>query len=120
MRPLATNPPIEIVAGENMVVGGAMDGSPGIPDDIASEAALRQMIGDGCFACEREESFECALYWNAIEEMTTDVSRENWRRYKLPAESAWAEARQFLARTTERARVRVRFSMVIVRYRRVP
>jgi hypothetical protein len=118
LRPLAINLPIEVVAGGEVLSSGVIDGSPGVPDDVASEAALRQVISDGYFVCEHMESFECALYWDTIEEMWADAG--NWRRWKLPAESTLVEVRQLMARTTGEARVRVRHRMVITRYRRVP
>jgi hypothetical protein len=101
-----------------MVGGGVMDGSPGVPDDVASEAALQEVTDDGCFVCERTESFEYALYWDTIDEMRADAG--NWQRWRLPADSALAEMRQLMARIAEEARVRVRNRMVIARYRRVP
>lgn len=116
LRPLAINPPIEIVGSGEVMAGGVMDGSRGVPDDVASEAALQAVTDDGCFVCERTEFFECALYWDTIDEMTVDVAK--WWRWRLSADSALAEMRQFMARMAEGARVRVRRHMVIARYRR--
>ena len=119
LRPLAFNLPIEVVVGGEVLGSGVVvDGSPGVHDDVASEAALRQVTDDGCFVCEHTESFECALYWDTIEEMKADVG--NWRRWRLPTDSALVAVRQLVARTIEGAKVRVRHSMVIARYRRVP
>lgn len=118
LRPLAINLPIEVVASGGVMVGGVIDGSPGMSDDVAAEAALRQVIDNGCFVCERTESFEGALYWDTLDEMWADAG--NWRRWRLPADSALVGVRQLLARTTEGARVRARHRMIIARYQRVP
>ena len=119
LRPLAFNPPIEVIAdGKVLGSGVVVDGSLRVPDDVASEAALQKVIDDGCFVCERTMSFECALYWDTIEEMRADA--KNWQRWRLPADSALAEVHQLMARTTGEARVRVRRPMVIARYRRAP
>lgn len=116
LRPLAQNPPVEIVVGGQVFLAGRADVSSAMPDDVASDKSLDEVVGEGWFVREREELFDYALFWDTFDEMMAYAEWE-WIRVFLP-EAMLTEARRLLASSGEGARLRVRRRMVISRYRK--
>lgn len=118
LRPVALDPPLEIIDGEQLFLAGRADVSPAIPDDLASNEALAEIVGQGRFVREREALFDYAIYWDTLEEMLA-YAESSWIRVSLP-EAIVAEARRLLAASAGNARLRVRRRMVISRYKKQP
>lgn len=116
LRPLAQNPPVEIVVGEQIFLAGRADVSSAMPDDVASDESLDEVVGEGRFIREHEELFDYAIYWDTLDEMLA-YAEWSWIRVSLP-EAMLTETRRLLASSGEGTRLRVRRRMVISQYRK--
>jgi hypothetical protein len=116
LRPLAQNPPVEIVVGEQVFQAGRADVSSALPDDVVSDKSLDEVVDEGWFVRECEELFDYAIYWDTLDEMIA-YAEWDWIRVFLP-EAMLTEARRLLESSGEGARLRVRRRIVISRYRK--
>jgi len=114
-RPLAPNTLLEITAGKRVIALGSLDGAPGVPDDIAAEAALAEAMNNGWLVREADASFPCAIDWEAVDEMPTELSR-----WKLPPAAELQAAGRTLRSLGRGARIRIRHDTIMTRYRKPP
>jgi hypothetical protein len=116
VRPLAANAPLEIVAGSQVWRAGRVDEAGGLGDDHAANEAVRTVVRDGWFVCERQKRFEYAWYWDTLDELQTHIAERWSNSVKMPA-AVGAEATRLLATAGTGARVRLRLTLTIARYR---
>lgn len=117
LRPQVGNPPLEIIAGgRELLLAGSVDASLDAPDFTAATEVLIQAVHKGWFVCERDESFDYALYWDTLDQMEAYI-KEIWTRVCVP-ETVLAEARRLMANGGEDARLCVRRNIIISRYRK--
>ncbi len=116
LRPLHTSPPIEIVAGGEVLIAGYVDESRGVPNDTAANNSMAQAVQADWFVCEKEEAFDFATYWDTPDELKA-YAEEWWSNSRLP-EEALEEARRLASSNSAVARVRVRYETLISRYRK--
>ena len=69
LRPIHSNPALEILVGEEQYMPGHLLDEDGEPDDIASHEAVAEVVRRGYFALEKKENFKYADYWESLDEM---------------------------------------------------
>ncbi len=116
LRPLHSNPLLEIVSQGDVAVAGQIDETEGIPNDTAANKALAQVVQEKWFTQEQVAAFNFASYWDTPDELKA-YAAERWRNSHIPAE-ALTKARGLMAERGEAAKVRVLFKMLIARYRK--
>jgi hypothetical protein len=117
VRPLAANAPLEIVVGNHVWRAGRVDEAGGLPDDHAANEAVRTVVRDGWFIRERQKRFEYAWYWDTLDELQTHIAERWSNSVKMPA-AVGADAARLLATAGTGARVRLRLTLTIARYRK--
>ena len=80
LRPLSSNPIIEVVTRGGAVAVGGVDDSEEVPDDAAADRAIRRVIDDGWFVTRKHRPFDVEHYWDSVEEMASFIET---RRHKL-------------------------------------
>ena len=116
LRPLAVNPPIEIVTGDQVLLAGRVDDSAGIADDMAADESMNEIVNTGWFVREHNDSFEYKSYWDTVDEMQAYI-KEQWVDAILP-DAVVKEAQRLISMSNEGAKVRTRLSMMISQYRK--
>jgi len=116
LRPLAANSPIEVVTGQQSRLAGRIDDSRDRLDDRAADKAVSQILRNGWFVREREETFDYIAFWDTLEEMQIYI--EEKRSSLVLPDSVVAEAQWLLLDSDETARLRIPFKMIIARYRK--
>jgi hypothetical protein len=118
LRPVAESYPIEIVRGQDIeVVGSVEPSAKAFADDAASDDAVRAMVRERLLAARRRIEFECALWWDTVDEMRD--SFESWTRHVAPSPARLARARAAEARGGA-TRLRSRGRLILSIYGRRP
>jgi hypothetical protein len=119
LRPLLERWPVEVTWGnEFRPVGRLVDLPEGLSDDQAANQAMEEAARRGWFTFEQGKRFSLFYSWDTASEMEQFL-REEWDGFvqlddevNRAAKSAWAVA-------NADARVRVRASMIVNRWRKV-
>lgn len=119
LRPVLESWPVEVAWGSgNRKVGRLTDLPEGLSDDQAADRAIAEAARRGWFVLEQGERFSLFYSWDTAKEMEQHL-REEWDGFVQldddilqATKSAWAVA-------DADARVRVRASMIINRWRRI-
>ncbi len=119
LRPLLGRWPVEIAWGNEYREAGRLRDLPeGLSDDEAANRAMDEAARRNWFALEQKEHFPLFYSWDTANDMEEFV-REEWDSFvqlddavSQAAKSAWAVA-------NADARVRVRASMIINRWKKV-
>jgi hypothetical protein len=119
LRPISSNPTIEVVVqGESFQIG-AIDNSAGVPDDAAAERAIRQVVEDGWFVLSNDSRFQTEHLWDSVEEVASFMET---RRHKMHVHPPYADLekihRDLSAGAMSRARLRCRWGAVLAVYRK--
>ena len=69
LRPLHSNPPLEVITIASRFVPGHMVDRTGAVDDIAADEAMDEVVSRGFFAPQMRDAFKFSLYWDTLEEM---------------------------------------------------
>jgi hypothetical protein len=117
VRPLAANAPLDVVAGDQVRLAGRVDETAGLPDDHASNKALRTTVREGWFVREHQAHFDYAWYWDTLDELHTHIAEKWSNSMQLPA-AVGAEAARLLVANGTGARVRLRLTVTMARYRK--
>lgn len=115
LRPRATNWPLEVVADGQVRLAGKVDNAPFVPDDTAADWAIKRMVREGRFMLEHQASFDCASYWDTLEDMLTYYSEDDSPPLTIP-DNVLATTREFTATATQSSKVRIRMSIDLSRY----
>ena len=84
LRPVTSSSPIERIGSPSSVSIGAIDGSPGVDDDRASEAAMARVLRERLFRPVTRECFDLHTYWRDVDELIDHLRRPG-RRRRAPA-----------------------------------
>jgi hypothetical protein len=118
LRPLLEHAPVEVVSARETRNAGSVDQ---IPDDLASDIAANQAIAkaekQGWFVREREDFFPFNYYWDSPKEAQEHIEAE-WSNSVSVDEEVWRNARSIWAVANADARVRIRWRMLIARWRK--
>jgi len=118
LRPLAGNWPVEVVAGRaSQEVGRVTDLPQGLEDDAAANRTMEKAATDGWFVREKEERFPLYYYWDSPNELEAYVN-ENWSDFVTIDADVYKRLRSVWALAAADARVRVKATMLITRWRK--
>jgi len=119
LRPLLGRWPVEVAWGnEYRQVGRLTDLPAGLADDEAAERAMHEAARRGWFALEQGERFSLFYSWDTASDMEQFL-REEWDSFVQLDEEVSRAAKSAWAVANADARVRVRASMIINRWRKV-
>jgi hypothetical protein len=118
VRPRPTNWPLEVVAPGQILLAGRVDNAPFVPDDSAAEKSMEQTVHEGLFSIDHQATFDCASYWNALEDMLTYYEETENPSLTIP-DAVLAAARAFTAASNQQSRVRIRAGMHLARYQKI-
>ena len=117
IRPLTSNPPLEVIFNEEISIAGQVDDSVDTPSDIAANEAVKEVVNRGIFLKQQEERFEFAYYWDKLEDMEVYIE-DQWSDWvNLPQEVS-GKARRLTKDFDGNVRYRVQVDMLISRYKK--
>jgi hypothetical protein len=117
LRPRSEDLQVEVVAGEQIMFAGVIDESVYLPDDVAADNAVAQIVRAGLFSQKHEARFDFAMYWDSADELKA-YARDRWPQTRLP-EAVLVRSRRLMAASSANVRVRIRRKMMIARYQKV-
>lgn len=118
LRPVAVDAPIEIVCGDEVRLIHSVDGSPGLPDDVASDEAVQRVVEAGVFVAEGERrTFPFHFYWDSVNEMETYVHAEWKNRRYPPSPEEFARIREAFDSAGAGAQIRATIELSLSTYR---
>jgi len=118
LRPRATNWPLEVVVDGQVRLAGRVDNAPFVPDDSAAEGAMERMVREGWFSLGQHTSFDCASYWDTLEDMLTYYRESTSPPLTFP-DDVLATAHAFTAPAGRDTKVRIRLSMELSIYHKL-
>jgi hypothetical protein len=117
LRPVHSNPPIELMtAGSHYVPGHVID-EPGAADDRAADEAMDEVVRRGYFTPQIQDAFKFAVYWDTLEGLLAYADRK-WRdKKRLPSE-VLERTRRHIAGIDGRYRICIRSTVHIAVYKK--
>jgi len=86
LRPVHSNPPLEVISSESRFVPGHLVDEAEAVDDQAAHEAMDEVVRRGYFAAQMRDSFKFASYWDTLEGLLA-YDEKKWRDTKcLPVE----------------------------------
>lgn len=117
LRPFYSNPPLEILVGQEHYIPGNIDDEGGVADDIAADEAMAEVVRQGCFALEARDSFRYGYYWDSLDGML-DFVDEYWQNDACVPPPVIAAARLCISVSGDSYQVRIGRLMHIAVYRK--
>jgi len=114
IRPIASNPPLDIIFKENIKFAGEIDDNAWVLDDELVNDALEIVFARGDYVKERVARFKLSSYWDTLEGMTS-YAEENWEDLKIP-ESTLENATKFIEQGEGEPKIRLTYTMLIGHY----
>lgn len=115
MRPVVSNPYVEVLREMNVTLAGRLDDSADLPDTQASDQAVATTLKRGWFHPLEEDSTSFAYYWDTAEEVRRHI-QDNWPEAILP-EEVYQQAKQLAEAAGPNSKLRITFPMMIKTYR---
>ena len=106
LRPIAVQIPVERVDPDGVTEIGRIDGSPGLPEDLACDRALRTIIRERRFVPLETRRFALASKWESMTQLVERVSNLR-QRIRTPTQEEtkrWTEARNAFPGSTVQTR----------------
>jgi SAM-dependent methyltransferase len=120
LRPVADRWPVEVASGDSFFEAGRLIDLPeALEDDEAAAGALREVERRTLFALEEESDFSFFYSWDTPSEMKEYMEKE-WEQFEKLDEQVFRAVQSAWASGGADARVRIRVSMLITRWRRLP
>ena len=115
IRPLTSNPPLEVIFNEEISIAGQVDDSADLPDDIAANQAVTEVITRGIYLKQQEERFDYAFYWEKLEDLEAYIE-DQWSDWVILPQEVSRKARRLTNEYAKNVRYRIRVDMLISRY----
>ena len=115
IRPLTCNPPLEVLFDEEISIAGQVDDSADLPDDIAANQAVTEVITRGIYLKQQEERFDYAFYWEKLEDLEAYIE-DQWSDWVILPQEVSRKARRLTNEYAKNVRYRIRVDMLISRY----
>ena len=115
IRPLTSNPPLEVIFNEEISIAGQVDDSADLPDDIAANQAVTEVITRGIYLKQQEERFDYAFYWEKLEDLEAYIE-DQWSDWVILPQEVSRKARSLTNEYAKNVRYRIRVDMLISRY----
>lgn len=96
VRPIHSNPAIEVVTGDGRIVVGRLIDEAERIDDEAANGAMAEVVRQGFFTPEIEDSFYSASYWETLDGLLAYADRK-WSDTKVLAPEVVVQARRQVA-----------------------
>lgn len=120
LRPLEDRWPVEVASGSSFTeVGRLIDDPEYLADDEAANRAMQEVEQRGLYAREAEQNFPYVYSWDRPSEMKEFMETE-WEALERLDEDIYRAVQSAWASGGADARVRVRVSMLITRWGRIP
>lgn len=116
IRPMASNPPLELVFKDEIKFAGAIDDSAWVLDEELVNDALEIVFGRGDYVKESVERFKLSTYWDTLDEFTSWAD-ENWEDVLIP-ENTLINATKIIEQDEREPKIRLTYTMLIGRYRK--
>ena len=116
MRPRTSNPDVELVFKDSLLVAGQIDDSGAETDYDAADRAIAAVVSYGLFVKQEERRFSFAYYWQTPEQMQAYIE-ETWGCYGILPPQLVQRARE-ASPEGRPVRYRVREAIVIADYRK--
>ncbi len=117
LRPVTCRPTLEIFVAGKAERAGEIDDSPEEPDDLAANAAIREVVATGLFEEEEKCWFEYPYYWRTLEQMT-QYFEEKWSQYAILPGDVVQKAQELVKSEAFDSKLRVQRRMLIATYRK--
>lgn len=117
LRPVASDPPLEIVTADRAQSAGNLCHDADRPDDLAADAAIQAVVDDTLFTPLRTEAFGLAAYWDSLEHLL-EYAVENWSDPDKLSDELIGRAMELEGRAGSSYRVRIRSQMHLAQYRK--
>ena len=118
LRPLASGPPLEVFVAGQAQRAGEIDDSPAEPDDLAANAALREVVAANLFEEEEKTFFDYPYYWDTLEQMMR-YHEDQWSEHAILPVEVVQEAERLVKSKAFESKLRVQRRMVIATYRKL-
>lgn len=116
LRPVHSNPALEILTAAGVTVAGHIDDAGGAPDDHAADRAIAAVVDRGCFTLTEQDAFEFANYWDTLAGVV-QYADERWRDFATIPAPVVKRAQREIARARQPYRIRIRRRIHIAVYR---
>ena len=118
LRPLVSRPALDVFVAGQAERAGEIDDSAAEPDDLASNAALREVVAADLFEEEEKAFFEYPYYWNTLEQMMR-YHEEHWSGHPILPGEVVQQAERLVKRASFDSKLRVQWRMVIATFRKL-
>lgn len=118
LRPLASRCPLEVYVAGQAERAGEIDDSPAEPDDLASNAALREVVAANLFEEEEKAFFYYPYFWKTLEQMIR-YHEDHWSGHAILPGEVVQEAERLVKSKAFDSRLRVQRRMVIATFRKL-
>ena len=114
LRPIVSQPPVEVLGGDQVAPAGRLDDSSDSADAAACEQALHLAVAQEWLQPHKTDAFSYSMYWDTPEQMLEYVTA-NWGDVQVP-EDVVVRAQQLADVAVRPVRVRIRLTMSIASY----
>ncbi len=118
IRPYSLSPPVEIIIDGAVRIAGPIDSSAGVPDDEASDRAIKEVVKNGAYSKSEAGSFKFDYYWDTLEHMK-DYVEERWSDSTHLPKKTLDQAVRLESESMGPIKIRIRSDMKIVRYKKL-
>jgi hypothetical protein len=117
IRPRVSNPDVEVVFEEKLLIAGNIDDSGAEADYDAADRSMASVVSEGLFSKQAGSCFSFAYYWQTPDQMQTYID-ESWGCYGVLSPQTVQVARE-LSPADQTVRFRVREVIMIANYRKL-
>jgi len=117
MRPVHSNPAIEVLGGDGRFVAGHAVDNAGGADDRAANYAVEELVRRGLFALQLQKRFKFASYWDSLEGLL-GYAEEKWRETKQIPPDVLERARRRIEGIDGRYRICIRSTIHLAVYQK--
>jgi len=117
LRPIVSQPPVEVLGGDQAATVGRLDDSSDSADAAACEEAMRLAVAQEWLKPRQSDTFTYSMYWDTPEQMLEYVTA-HWGEVQVP-EDVVVRAQQLADVAVRPVQVRIRLTMSIASYVRI-
>ncbi|NCF66415.1 MAG: hypothetical protein GWP61_10580 [Chloroflexi bacterium] len=117
LRPVHSNPAIEVISAGTHFVPGHLVDEMGAADDVAADEAMVQVVRRGYFAPQMQETFKFASYWDTLEGLLAYADKK-WRGHKRLPPAVLRQAQRHIADIFTPYRICIRNTIHLAVYKK--
>ncbi len=118
IRPYSHSSPVEVIIDGAVLIAGPIDSSAGVPDDEASDRAIKEVVKNGAYSKSEARSFKFDYYWDTLEHMK-DYIEERWSDSAYLPKMTLDQAARLESESMGPIKIRIQSNMKIVRYKKL-